>query len=403
MSGRLGSTLSNGGKRTGFAAAVVIVLCLCGQGLGPGSAGAANTSASSSTPSNPSGVVWLCRPGVTPDPCTNSLTAISIDGKGRRTLVKAPPTTSPKIDCFYVYPTVSKEKTTNANLTVQPQETGVAIAQASRFSQVCNVYAPMYPQGTLQDIGSSPANTAEETAYDGLIKAWDYYIQYLNDGRGFVIIGHSQGAEVLTKLVQKEIDPNPTLRKRMVSAILLGGNVLVKKGQRTGGDFQHIPTCVSATELHCVIAYSSFYQEPPENSRFGRAEEGPGAVIATLPPKGTPVQVVCVNPAKLLGQSSLESYFPTRSSPAEKALHWWPVVVEPTDWVTYPGLYSAKCMNQGGAQWLDITAHQGTVSRRTVKEIPNKTWGLHLSDPNLELGDLVAVVQDESQSYTGGG
>lgn len=387
--------------RSVLAAAVVVLLPLCGQGIASGSAGAAATSASMVAPSA-SGVVWLCRPGVTPDPCTNSLTSISINGRGKRKLVRAAPAAHPKIDCFYVYPTVSTEKTTNANLTVQPQETGVAVAQASRFSQVCNVYAPMYPQGTLHDIGSSPANTAEETAYDGLIKAWDYYVEHLNDGRGFVIIGHSQGAEVLTKLVQQEIDPNPTLRKRMVSAILLGGNVLVKEGQRTGGDFKHIPTCASAAELHCVIAYSSFYQEPPTSSRFGRAEEGPGAVIATLPPKGTPVQVVCVNPAKLLGQSTLESYFPTTSSPAQEALHWWPVVVEPTDWVTYPGLYSARCMNQGGAQWLDITTHQGAVRRRTVKEIPNKTWGLHLSDPNLELGDLVTVVQDESRAYAGG-
>ncbi len=401
MTDRSSSARLQWGRRAGLAATAVLPLCLIGQGFGSGPAAAAGTTSPTSS-SAPSKVVWLCRPGSTPDPCTNSLSAISVNGRGKRRLVRASPASHPTIDCFYVYPTVSKEKTTNANLTIQPQETGVAIAQASRFSQVCNVYAPMYPQGTLHDIGSSPANTAEETAYDGLITAWNDYINHLNDGRGFVIIGHSQGAEVLTKLVQKEIDPNPTLRKRMVSAILLGGNVLVKKGQRTGGDFQHIPTCASATELHCVIAYSSFYQEPPKNSRFGRAEEGPGAVIATLPPKGTPVQVVCVNPAKLLGQSTLESYFPTTASPAQQALHWWPVAVEPTDWVTYPGLYSATCMNHGGAQWLDITVHQGAVRRRTVKQIPTKTWGLHLSDPNLELGDLVTVVHDESRSYAAG-
>ncbi len=82
---------------------------------------------------------------------------------------------------------MSKEKTTNANLDIQPQEVGVAIAQASPFSQACNVYAPMYPQGTLNDIGNSPANTPEETAYNGLLKAWNYYITYLNHGRGFVL------------------------------------------------------------------------------------------------------------------------------------------------------------------------------------------------------------------------
>lgn len=237
---------------------------------------------------------------------------------------------------------MSKEKTTNANLDIQPQEVGVAIAQASPFSQACNVYAPMYPQGTLNDIGNSPANTPEETAYNGLLKAWNYYITYLNHGRGFVLYGHSQGAEILTNLIQKEIDPNSALRQRMVSAVILGGDVLVKQGQRTGGYFQNIPTCDSATETSCVLAYSSFYGEPPSNTRFGRAEQGPGAHIATLPPAGTPVEIACVNPAALLGQSTLESYFPTAGSTAEKALHWWPQVHVPSPWVSTPGLYAAS-------------------------------------------------------------
>lgn len=148
------------------------------------------------------------------------LTTTSVAGNGRTSTVTASRAANPKIDCFSVYPTVSTEPGPNANLTVQPQETGIAIAQASRCSQVCRVFAPMYPQGTLSDIGPTPASSEEMTAYDGLVKAWDYY--YLNEGRGFVIIGHSQVAEVLTRLVQQEIDPNPTLRKRLVSAILLG-------------------------------------------------------------------------------------------------------------------------------------------------------------------------------------
>ena len=34
----------------------------------------------------------------------------------------------------------------NADLTIEPQETQIAIDQASRFSQVCRVFAPMYKQ-----------------------------------------------------------------------------------------------------------------------------------------------------------------------------------------------------------------------------------------------------------------
>ena len=57
--------------------------------------------------------------------------------------------TTRRFDCFYVYPTVSTETSANADLTVQPAERAAAIVQASRFSQRCTVWAPMYRQVTV--------------------------------------------------------------------------------------------------------------------------------------------------------------------------------------------------------------------------------------------------------------
>ncbi len=395
------------GRRSSIVLATAVgVLALALLGTAPpglaaaGTSGSTSTTSTTSNPAQSSHIVWLCRPGVSPDPCTDTLTATSVDGNGHTATVTAKPAANPKINCFYVYPTVSTEPGPNANLTVEPQETGVAIAQASRFSQVCRVFAPMYPQATLSDIGPTQLTSPVMTAYDTLVKSWDYFINHLDQGRGFVVIGHSQGADILNRLVQKEIDPNPTLRRRLVSAIILGGNVLVKAGQRTGGYFQHIPTCDRATETGCVIAYSTFLQPPPSDSRFGRAEEGPGTIIATKPPAGTPVQVACVNPAKLLGQKMLDDYFPTKSSPAETALDWWPTFDEPTTWVTFPDLYSGKCMDKGGAQWLQVTVHQGSVTVPTVSQTLGPTWGLHLDDVNLLLGDLVTIVGKQAHAYS---
>jgi len=45
--------------------------------------------------------------------------------------------------------------------------------------------------------------------------------------------------------------------------------VLVKKGKDIGGDFKHIPACHSATQIGCVIAFSSFDQPVPTPSLFG--------------------------------------------------------------------------------------------------------------------------------------
>ncbi len=62
-------------------------------------------------------------------------------------------------------------------------------------------------------------------------------MQKYNKGRGIVLIGHSQGSLMLEQLIKEQFDPNAALRKQLVSAMLLGGNVLVPEGQREGGTF----------------------------------------------------------------------------------------------------------------------------------------------------------------------
>src|SRR3954471_23767962 len=87
--------------------------------------------------------VWLCRPGLRIDPCTSRLgtTVVSAAGtvlgtrRGRRDRPR-------RIDCFYVYPTVSTQLRRNATLRIEPEERSIARLQAARYSQLCRVYAP---------------------------------------------------------------------------------------------------------------------------------------------------------------------------------------------------------------------------------------------------------------------
>ena len=95
---------------------------------------------------------WLCKPGQSPNPCFETLQTTVITSDGAATIVNTKRAKRPKVDCFYVYPTVSDQTTTNADLTVDPQQTAIARFQASRFSQRCRVFAPMYRQLTLDGI-----------------------------------------------------------------------------------------------------------------------------------------------------------------------------------------------------------------------------------------------------------
>ena len=226
---------------------------------------------------------------------------------------RAFPARNPAVDCFYVYPTISGEPTINADRTIGFREQEIAIAQASRFSQVCRVFAPVYRQITLSALEHPARITVAHAlvAYDSVLSAFRDYLAHYNKGRGIVFIGHSQGAAILIRLLKQEVDRAPPLRRRLVSALLLGGNVTVRKGSRVGGDFLHIPACSSRGETGCVVAYSSFMSKPPQNSQFGRTTSDAGVRLLAPHDPSPNIEVMCVNPAALAGGAGvLDPYVP---------------------------------------------------------------------------------------------
>ncbi len=339
--------------------------------------------------------VWLCRPDQGADPCTSSRAATAVTGKGATRLALSPSTPQARrFDCFYVYPTVSSEQTDNADLTVQPAEEAAALVQASRFSQRCTVWAPMYRQATVAALrtGAAVQPSVAAIAFNSLLSAWKDYLAHDNHGRPIIFIGHSQGSSVLIKLLQTQIDPSPHLRKRMVSAIILGGNVQVPTGKVVGGSFRHIPTCGAATQTGCVIAYSSFGSPPPANSFFGRAGRGV-SLLSGQGGAGTQ-QVACVNPVTFSARAgALEPYLRRATTPSTG-------VGASTPWVTFPGLYTGQCMQRSGASWLQVTATPAPGDPRpTVAATLGSAWGYHSYDVNLALGNLVNDVGLEEAAY----
>ncbi len=349
--------------------------------------------------------VWLCFPGRAPDPCTPGLSTTVYTPTLKRVRVEQlKPVRNPAIDCFYVYPTVSGQRTGNSNLHVDPEERSIALYQAARYSQYCRLFAPMYRQVTLAGIGQGAAPTTKPSAALALADvraAFRAYLARYNHGRGFVLIGHSQGSFVLRQLIARDVDPKPSVRRRLVSAILLGGNVLVKRGSGVGGDFKHIPACRSDTQLGCVIAFSTFDQPVPTPSLFGR----PSSVLGVPAPKGD--VVLCTNPASLGGGSGpLYPIFPSRPFYQGSVLALGikllglEVPTPRTVWWTAPRSYSARCSSANNANVLEITPLGG--ARRPTPS-PTPAWGLHLLDANIALGNLVLIVSREAVAFVASG
>ncbi len=349
---------------------------------------------------------WLCRPGLASNPCLSSEEATVELPNGKTFVEKAEPAKKPPIDCFYVYPTVSSQESENATEAIDPEQDAIAESQASRFSQVCNVYAPIYPQLTIPAINTPGGVTPEgaEKAYVGVLKAFEEYLAKYNKGRGFELIGHSQGSAMLEQLIKEQIDPNPALRKQLVGAVVLGGNVIVPEGKTVGGTFKTVPGCLLAGQVGCVIAYSSFLKEPPNPSLFGR----PGSPLLGVGggPEVEHPQVLCVNPT-IVAQGPFAgptlAYYPTFNAYGGKFPGDLGAVVQApkasTPWVAAPAEYSAQCEHRNGASWLQLTLLNGSDTRERLLEPLGPEWGTHLVDVNVALGNLVPAVGLQGASY----
>ena len=340
------------------------------------------------------GIVWLCLPGAPDNPCTSDLSTTVIDPTGQRTTSHPVPAADPPIDCFYVYPTTSRQATINADLSIDPEERTVAAAQAALFSQVCKVYAPIYPQLTIAALGSGRITAGNvQTAYDGVRAAFDDYMASYNHGRGVVLIGHSQGAMLLADLLHFEIDRTPDVRETLVSALLLGGNVTVAAGRTTGGDFANIPACGSTSQTGCVVGYSSFAEVPPPDAVFGRVTGALG--MLPVPRTGTQ-QILCVNPAAPGGTGPLLPYF---SAADVVKLAGGPEAAPTTAFVSYPNALTAQCQTSGDASWLQVTPVAPARGTPRLSGSEGPAWGLHDLDVSLGLGNLVELVRSEAAAF----
>lgn len=324
-------------------------------------------------PAATSRVLWLCRPGLADNPCAVPLDATAVHADGSTTHEPAPARRAP-VDCFYVYPTVSDAPSVNAPLQVTDALRRTATAQAARFSSVCDVYAPVYRQLTLRALltGRFGDRAARAVAHADVLAAWHEYLR-THPGRRFVLLGHSQGSFELLALLQEEVDGSPALRARLVSALLLGGNVKVPARRDVGGDLQNVPLCRSTTQQGCVVTYNTYPGPPPADALFGRPDPARHLVAA------------CTDPAALAGGSGeLRPYLPSQGR-------------YPTAFVTYPSYLRAVCRSEGGRAWLQVSYQRVPGDRRPVVPLTlGPAWGLHQVDVNLALGDLVDLVRTES-------
>lgn len=193
-----------------------------------------------------------------------------------------------KVDVFYIHPTMYyKAKSWNADLNDKRTNRLVDIypirQQASVFNESCKVYAPRYRQATLYSFleGTGDGYQALDTAYTDVKRAFMYYLKNYNHGRPIIIAGHSQGTFHAQKLIAEFFEKDPKLKKLLVAAYLIGGNIGTES-------FTAFVPCDSASQTNCYVAWHT--------RTYGSDIKDPTKKQSTAPAWQNFRKYVCVNP-----------------------------------------------------------------------------------------------------------
>ena len=137
-------------------------------------------------------------------------------------------------DVFYVYPTLlsdRKDSSWNADIWADEIRENVLNSavkyQASAWAAAANIYVPFYRQAHYRifvEPFKSQGGPAWEIAYDDVKRAFQYYLDYYNQGKPIIIASHSQGSMHAKRLIEDFFDNKP-LQKQLVAAYLVGTRI----------------------------------------------------------------------------------------------------------------------------------------------------------------------------------
>lgn len=337
---------------------------------------------------------WVCRPGGARADCGADLSMTDVLPDGS-TQVAPPlqPASAPKAACFYVYPTVDPALRTALHRDFRDisEQVSTTAAQAARLRSVCSLHAPLYRQATLGTYSARASDGRQacfDAAYADVLAAFDQFLLDIGPTQPIVLMGHSQGAQNVSRLLRDRFDDGGPLAKRLVVGLPIGWHVATAPGSTTGGSFQKLPVCERQTQTGCVASWRSFGAGNPLPGFNPELSEGP--------------QLVCVNPA---GDGDGVLRLSGAVFPVEHAL----ISVPPrlgvkTAFVRYPDFFSARCVRDETNAGLEVAAapKPGDLRASPIdfdKLLLSGNVGTHVLDLQLPQDDVLQSVRRRVDAF----
>ena len=177
------------------------------------------------------------------------------------------------VDTFYIYSTSYVESSfekgapdfaTLDNPEMRMGALGEYVTNASVYEDSTNVFIPFYRQAGMKYAGEVAKKTGNVDAaisgiaYEDISAALDYYFENCNNGRPFIIAGHSQGSAIVKYVLKNYFKERPDYYKRMVAAYAIGYSI-------TKEDLETYPHLKFATGENDVGVIVSWNTEGPKN------------------------------------------------------------------------------------------------------------------------------------------
>jgi metallophosphoesterase (TIGR03768 family) len=165
----------------------------------------------------------------------SKLTNKSVDYSQPENWLSLPSSPGKAVDVFYLYPTAWQKTNANDpnicdvdNPSMIKGSNAAFAEQATAFEPIANIYAPYYRQvytaSLLLPLQEQETLLKNATIPD-VTAAFDYYINHYNNGRPFILAGHSQGSNALIYILSDYMKAHPDVYKRMVAAYVIGYSI----------------------------------------------------------------------------------------------------------------------------------------------------------------------------------
>ncbi|MFH1440429.1 MAG: DUF3089 domain-containing protein [Candidatus Omnitrophota bacterium] len=163
-----------------------------------------------------------------------------------------------EVDVFWVYPTVYNSKD-NWNMPLDDEGAKKKAKNATLkfigvFRESSNLYAPYYRQagGCVLSADKSDNEKVLGVAIEDVKHAFNYYLSHFNNGRPFIIAGHSQGANVLLKMM-KDLFSSESIREKLIAAYIIGWSVTEEDLK----DYSFLKIAKTPEETGGIITYNT--------------------------------------------------------------------------------------------------------------------------------------------------